>query len=269
MQMAAASVAEHADAGVETVQVTAFDGVDLTAWFFRAQKGKGSSVILLHGHGDNRAGCWAMRPCFSGTNTTCLFLILARTGRVGGNLATFGVKESGDVTRWVDWLAKQNSAGCVYGLGESMGAAILLQALPAEPRFCAAVAESPFSNFREVAYDRMGQKVGGGARIGRTFFRPLVSEAFLDARLQYGVDLRKASPVNAVTMTRVPILLIHGTEDFNIPVRHCQAILQNRSGVMEFWQVPGAGHTGALGREPQEFERRVNDWFSRYSRSGQ
>ncbi len=107
---------------------------------------------------------------------------------------------------------------------------------------------------------------GGGARIGRTVFRPLISEAFLDARVQYGIDLRKASPVNAVASTHVPVLLIHGTQDFNIPLRHCQAILKNRSGVMEFWQVPGAGHTGAFGQQPEEFEQRVTDWFSRYSR---
>jgi pimeloyl-ACP methyl ester carboxylesterase len=147
-----------------------------------------------------------------------------------------------------------------------MGAANLLQALPNEPRFCAAVAESPFSSFREVAYDRLGQRVGGGARIGWTVFRPLISEAFLDARVQYGLDLRKASLVNAVASTHVPVLLIHCTQDFNIPLRHCQAILKNRSGVMELWQVPGAGHTGAFGQQPEEFERRVTDWFSRYSR---
>ena len=128
------------------------------------------------------------------------------------------------------------------------------------------MAESPFSSFREVAYDRLGQKLGSGAWMGRTLFRPLISEAFLDARLHYHLDLEEASPAKAVAITRVPVLLIHGTEDFNIPLRHCQAILKNRSGVMEFWQVPGAGHTGAFGQQPEEFEQRVTDWFSRYSR---
>jgi hypothetical protein len=34
---------------------------------------------------------------------------------------------------------------------------------------------------------------------------------------------------------------------------------------MEFWQVPGAVHTGVYPKAPQEFERRVIEWFSRYS----
>lgn len=43
------------------------------------------------------------------------------------------------------------------------------------------------------------------------------------------------------------------------------AILKNHSGVMEFWQVPSAGHTGAFGREPEEFKRRVVEWFECYA----
>jgi hypothetical protein len=265
MQAGAASVAQLAKARVETIQVSSFDGAKLSAWFFRTQNGNESSVILLHGSGDNRAGMLGYVPMFLRHQYNVLVPDSRAHGQSGGKLATFGIEESRDLNRWVDWLSEQESARCIYGLGESMGAAILLQALPNEPRFCAAVAESPFASLREVAYDRMGQRLGGGDRIGRTVFRPLVSEAFLDARLQYGVDLRKASPVNAVASTHVPILLIHGAEDFNIPVRHCEAILKNHSGVMEFWQVPGAGHTGAFGQQPEEFERRVTDWLARYS----
>jgi dipeptidyl aminopeptidase/acylaminoacyl peptidase len=266
MRAAAESIAQHANARVETIQVSSFDGAKLSGWFFRMQNANGSSVILLHGSGDNRAGMLGFVPIFLRHQYNVLVPDSRAHGQSGGKLTTFGINESRDLNRWVDWLSGQGDSGCVYGLGESMGAAILLEALPNEPRFCAAVAESPFSSLREVAYDRMGQRLGGGARIGRTVFRPLVSEAFLDARLQYGIDLRKASPVNAAASTQVSVLLIHGTEDYNIPLRHCEAILKNHSGVMEFWQVPGAGHTGAFGQRPEEFERRVTDWFSRYSR---
>ena len=81
---------------------------------------------------------------------------------------------------------------------------------------------------------------------------------------QYRLDLEKASPAEAVAKTHAPVLLIRGTEDFNIPVRHCRAILKNQQGVMAFWEVPGAGHTGAYGRAPREFERRATDWFAQF-----
>jgi hypothetical protein len=41
MQAGAESVAPRANARVETIQVSSFDGVKLSAWFFRTQNGIG------------------------------------------------------------------------------------------------------------------------------------------------------------------------------------------------------------------------------------
>ncbi len=207
MQAAAEGVAKDAKSSLEAINISSFDSAKLSAWLFRAPDAKGGTVILFHGSGDNRAGMLGYVPMFLRHQYNVLVPDSRAHGQSGGELATFGIKESQDLNRWVDWLSSQKIPGCVYGLGESMGAAILLQALPTEPRFCAAVAESPFSSFREVAYDRMGQRFGSGAWMGRTLFRPLIFEAFLDARLQYHVDFEKASPAKEVAMTRVPILL--------------------------------------------------------------
>jgi hypothetical protein len=49
----------------------------------------------------------------------------------------------------------------VYGMGESLGAAVLLQALGRERRFSAVVAECPFANFERVAEDRVAQRIPG------------------------------------------------------------------------------------------------------------
>ena len=143
-----------------------------------------------------------------------------------------------------------------------MGAGILLQALGKGSRFCAVAAESPFSTFRDVAYDRLGQTVGCGSWLGRTLFQPVVESGFLDARLRYGVNLNLASAAAAVARTPVPILLIHGTMDRNIPPAHSKRIQQHVAGQVVLWEVPGAGHAGALAQAPGEFERRVLEWFA-------
>ena len=97
-----------------------------------------------------------------------------------------------------------------------MGAAQLLESLAVEPHFCAVVAESSFSNFREIAYDRMGQHFGTGPWLGRTVLRPVVEIALLIARTEYQIDLTQYSPEDAVAHTHVPVLLIHGVVDSNI-----------------------------------------------------
>jgi alpha-beta hydrolase superfamily lysophospholipase len=266
MQELAEEGARQLDAKVDDVQVTSFDGATLRGWFFRPEQRSGDAVIVLHGHGDNRAGMAGFVPMLLRHHYAVLAPDARAHGESGGEIATFGLYESRDLSRWVDWLIAQHYQGCIYGLGESMGAAILLQALPNEPRFCAAVAESPYASFREVAYDRLGQKIGGGLWARRLLSMPLVSEAFVYARLRYGIDFDQDSPARAMASTHVPVLLMHGMEDFNIPLRHCEAILKNHAGPMEFWQVPGAGHTSAFSAEPEEFEHRVTEWFTRFSR---
>ena len=47
-------------------------------------------------------------------------------GESGGTLATYGLRESDDIHRWVDWLYGGRQSKCVYGFGESMGAALVL-----------------------------------------------------------------------------------------------------------------------------------------------
>ena len=153
----------------------------------------------------------------------------------------------------------------MYGLGESMGAAELLQSLTEEPRFCAVVAESPFATFREVAYARFGRPFHVGPWLGRTFFRPSIDVGFLYVRLRYGLNMEDASPERAVMNSKVPILLIHGLNDRNIPPYHSDLIEAANPGSVALWKVPGAVHTGAAKAAPEEFSRRVLGWFGEHS----
>jgi pimeloyl-ACP methyl ester carboxylesterase len=206
----------------------------------------------MYGYGD-----WLVKNHYS------VLLPDARAhGLSGGELATYGLKESDDVHQWVNWLEENDHSRCVFALGESMGAAQLLQSLAKESHFSAVVAESPFATFREVAYARFGRPFHVGPWIGRTFFRPTVNVGFLYVRLRYGLDMESASPEQAVVGTNVPVLLIHGLSDRNIPPYHSDQIQAHNPSHIELWKVIGARHTGAHQVAPQEFEHKVLDWFS-------
>jgi uncharacterized protein len=131
-------------------------------------------------------------------------------------------------------------------MGESMGAAILLQSVREETGFCAVVAESSFASFRQIAYVRVGQFVGTGTWLGRVALRPAVELAFLDGRITRGVSLTEASPENAVAGSHVPILLIHGLLDDNIPFQQSERIHARKPADITLWEVPGARHCGAV-----------------------
>jgi uncharacterized protein len=248
----------------QDVHLAAPDGTILRAWFMRPRDPNGNAVILLHGVSDNRLGMYGYGRWLV-ENHYSVLLPDARAHSLSAGLATYGLQESDDIHHWIDWIENAEHPRCVFGFGESMGAAQLLQSLPKESRFCAVVAESPFATFREVAYARFGRQFGTGPWLGRTFFRPTVDAGFLYVRLRYGFDMENASPERAVEGSNIPILLIHGLNDRNIPPYHSDLIQSHNPSDIVVWKVAGAFHTGGHKAAPEEFERRVLDWFGTHS----
>jgi uncharacterized protein len=139
-------------------------------------------------------------------------------GTSGGELATFGLLESEDIHRWLDWLEHNDHPECIFRLGESMDALPLLQSLRSETRFFAVAAESPFASFREMGYERVGQFFSTGPWLGRSVLRPIIEFAFVYARWKYKLDFEQVSSEDAGAATRIPVFLIHAQSDSNITV---------------------------------------------------
>lgn len=247
------------------VQIVGADGAALRGWFFRPELSNGNAVLLLHGISDSRGGVMGLARLLVENHYSVLAPDNRGHGESGGELVTYGLRERDDVRRWVNWVEASEHPRHVYGMGESLGASVLLQSLANEKRFSAVVAECPFANFERVAVDRVAQRVPGPAIIQRAFAVPMVWSGFLYARLKYGVDFSAASPEQALAGTRTPVLLIHGSADTNIYPAHSEALVKCNPEHVTLWIVPGARHTAAMGTAPEEFRRRVLDWFSQHS----
>jgi dipeptidyl aminopeptidase/acylaminoacyl peptidase len=261
----AEAIADRFGAALQDASIPARDGVQLRGWFASPANANGDAVILLHGLGDNREGMGGFADLFLSKGYAVLLPDSRAHGESGGDFPTYGVKETDDMHRWFQWLANQHHPHCVFGMGESMGAAILLQTIKEETRFCAVVAESSFASFRQIAYVRVGQFAGTGEWLGRVALRPAVELAFLYGKITRGVKLTDASPEDSVVGSRVPILLIHGQSDSNIPFQQSERILSRNLTDITLWEVPGAGHCGAVDIVPQQFDNWVVGWFSAHN----
>jgi pimeloyl-ACP methyl ester carboxylesterase len=248
-------------AGMEDVSITTPDAVVLRGWLVRPTRPNGDAVVLLHGLGDNRLGMSGYAQLLLAHGYTVLMPDARAHGVSGGPLATYGLLERYDIHQWVDYISAKIGPGCLYGMGESMGAAQLLESLETGTGFCAVVAESSFANFREIAYDRMGQPFHLGPWVGRTVLRPVVEAAFLRAWWRDKLSMQQVSPEDAVRKVHIPVLLIHGLIDSNIPVWHSRRI-HERAPKTVLWEVPGADHCGAIAVAPTEFENRVIEWMT-------
>jgi uncharacterized protein len=244
-------------AQIEDVELAASDGVMLRGWWIHPSAPNGSMVIAWHGVGDNRHGVAGLADLLARHGYDVLALDSRAHGASGGH-ASYGIRERTDAAAWITWFEGRapTPPDCVFGVGQSMGAAILLQA-SSDPRFCGLVLEAPFATFREVAYDRFGQRLGLGPWVGRWALRPAIEAGFLFTRWRFGLNLDDARPVDLVAGHGPPILLIHGTEDRNIPERHAQWLREANTGRVTLWLVPGASHAGAWRAAPSAFRTRV------------
>jgi fermentation-respiration switch protein FrsA (DUF1100 family) len=248
----------------QDVTMSARDGARLHAWYIPASHPNGAAVILLHGMADNREGVAGFAGMFLRHGYAVLLPDSRAQGESGGPIPTYGVLEREDVRRWAAWVHARVS-GCEYLFGESMGAAIAIQASAVTPRICAVAAESTFSTFREIANDRIAQNTGLGLWFSETIGAFPRELALLYVDLRYRVDLTSANPLRAIQASHVPTLLICGTADDNIPMRHSLALYRAGRSHSELWIVEGAQHTGAQAVDPQEFESRVVGWFGTHA----
>jgi uncharacterized protein len=247
---------------MQDAEITAADGVKLKGWYLRPAHDNGKDVVMLHGITDNREGMAGFAPMLLDRGYRILLVDARAHGESGGSVATYGLLDADDIHRWVGWLYQEQRSSCVYGFGESMGAALVLESLSIEPRFCAVVAESAFSTFRSVAYDRVAYYVHLGPWFGKTVGRLPIEVGLLYTKLRYGLDLSKANPAQALAGSITPVLLIHGSADTNILPHHSELMAARFPNHVSLWEVNGALHTGAAATEPEHFREKLVQWFA-------
>jgi pimeloyl-ACP methyl ester carboxylesterase len=215
----------------------------LRGWKVRPREPSGDWVLLFHGVSDNRVGVlghaeFLLRHGYS------LVMVDARAHRASDGGATYGWKEREDTRAIVDALIARESVQCLFALGESMGGAIALQSAAVEPRIAGVVAESAFSDVREVGYDYAGLHLSPW--LGKTLFRPGIWAGLPRAEAEGGFRAEDVSPERAVASRAFPVLLICDTEDRTIPCRHSERIYKAATGRKSLWVVLGAQHAAAL-----------------------
>jgi fermentation-respiration switch protein FrsA (DUF1100 family) len=266
VQGVAPSIAAFTHSTYQDVHIRAADGCELHAWLFLPDRPHPNYVITMHGVADTRAGLHRIIQMLLRNGYAVLSPDSRAHGESEGDTITYGVREAPDVHAWADYLFSTQKVTNLYGLGESMGAAVLLQSLAVEPRFEAVAAECSFSSFGAIAHDRIYQAFQTDALPIRALAGPIIFTGLTYTRLRYRIDLEAASPIDAVRHTTTPIILIHGLRDTNIYPQHSRDLLMANPQHITPWFVPKAGHTGAFNADPSVFEQRVTTFFQSHTR---
>jgi len=243
----------------EDFVVRAPDGAMLRGWKIRPATLSGDWVLLFHGISDNRTGTLGAADFLLRHGYSVVMMDARAHGKSGGDFSTYGWQERFDTVAITQALLATEHVRHLYALGVSLGAVIALDSAAVEPRIEAVAAEDSFSSLHEVAFDYAGLWISPW--LGRTLFRPATFFALRRLSQTAHFDPAEASPEKAVAQRAFPVLLICGTRDRQIPCRHDELIYRAARGPKQLWVVRGAGHAGAFGTAPREYEERVLKFF--------
>ena len=219
------------------------------------------TVFILHGIGDRKDKVpyllWARVLAQAGYRA--VLVDLRGHGRSTGRYMSYGVHESRDMAQLLDAFEEQ---GLVYGpvgvWGISYGGAVAIQWAAIDPRVKAIVAFEPFCTLRDAVRDFAPVVLGGWSFIAQP---PLVRAVTNAAAALAGFDPDDANPLRAITQTKAPVLLVHGTADRHLPPRHSERLHAAAPDHSELDLVEGDGHLTLWVRHLDELRVRVSHFF--------
>ena len=248
--------------GSAPVHIQARDGVTLEAEWIEGPTH--DCVLFLHGVRGWRGRAHRVLPWLE--DYSVLAPDLRGHGESGGDTITYGLLEQYDALDWAKWMRAQGCAR-VYGMGESLGASILIMAAgvdPAQRPFDAIVAQSAFSDLLDAAKVRGARLLPLPPSLANALAGFAVWGGNIYAHATTGFDFSQSRPVDSIAQLTTPILLIHGLADNRTPPSHSQQLAAANPAHTELWMVPRARHVDVYETAPDEYRTRVLDFLARH-----
>lgn len=238
----------------EPVSITSFDGLTLRGSYFEAAPGA-PVELMFHGYRGS-----ARRDLSGGVGRrlalghSVLLIDQRAGGGSDGHITTFGIRESRDCLDWTDYAVRRFGPDCKLILtGISMGAATVLMAAgnPLPPQVVGVLADCGYTSAPDII---------------RTVIRalhlpvwPLYPLIRLSGRVFGGFDIEDASPVDAMTRCKVPVLFCHGDADSFVPCRMSRENYAACTAPKRLHITPGAGHGMSYPADPQGYVAALRD----------
>ncbi len=245
----------------EDVAFKSSDGLILRGWFIPSRAESGNAVILYaHGLGANREQHLPDAALLARYGYGALLFDLRNHGKSEGTLTTMGYAEIEDVRGAVAYvLTRVEVQHARIGLmGQSLGGGIAIRAAARVPEIRAVIAASAFSSLEENIAEGVQALTG----LPPFPFAPLVifwGERETNMRL---ADVRPVDDIAQIAPRA--ILLIHGERDGVMPVENARRLYAAAREPKELYIIPNAAHVGLREANPEEYERRVVEFWERY-----
>jgi alpha-beta hydrolase superfamily lysophospholipase len=221
----------------EDFEVTTEDGIALDGWQFSPAHTPRAVIFLIHGKDINRQHFIGAAERFVNEGYAVVAFDQRAHGRSTGEFITFGAKEVGDLEAVIDTsLTKWGRTLPVVVIGESLGAAVALQTAAVDPRIRAVVAGAAFADLTTVIDDHTPFFLTASGK----------AKAVKLAEDTAHFHVADISPERSARDIHVPTLLLCGSEDQFLPLKHSLRIYDALAGPKSLVRLEGVDHIGVL-----------------------
>ena len=230
-----------------TVVLHSADGVSLSGFWIPAETPHGV-VLLLHGMDGMDASSFLPQAAFLRKAGYSVFdLDMRAHGGSGGERIGLAFEEPMDASAALDWIASWGQPASrrvpVSILGISMGGATAIRTAAVRDDVDGVISVSSFASV-----DRMlgqGMRLMGAPDWMTAVYRPFIG---LGIATTYHVWPATASPLHDIGgIAPRPVLIMHGTDDSQVPVENAQLLKSAGGDTVELDIVEGADHMVFVG----------------------
>lgn len=126
----------------------------------------------------------------------------------------------------------------IYLYGHSLGGAVAIDLAVRQPQAAGVIVDNTFTSMRDIA-------------LYQPIYRFFPADLLLNQRFD---------SLGKLKLLRVPLLLLHGTEDRAVPPSMSQILYESATVPKKLWLVPHAGHNNLLAVAGEQFERIVREF---------
>lgn len=247
------------DHQAQDVYITSDDGLRLHGLWVPVQNARGT-VLFAHGYRSTMLVDFGMAfELYHKIGMNLLIPEQRSHGKSQGRYITFGVKESNDMMRWIQYHNDELSRKPILLSGISMGASTMIyladKDLPSNVK--GIVADCGFTSPREIIKSVFKSVIHLPAA-------PTLLFTDIMTRLFAGFSLSEKDSRKILINSKLPIIMIHGMDDDFVPCRMTQEGFSACTGPKQLLLVDGAEHGVSFLVDPERYTAIINEFLDKY-----
>lgn len=222
-------------------------------------------VICIHGYHDSSESMGIYARHYSEEGWNVLLPDQRGYGNSQGDHIGWGYDERLDLLEWVNYITRRDPEAQIVLHGVSMGAAtaLMLTGDPVPAQVKAVISDCCYTSaeaiMKHVYHTFLKEKYSMHLP-----FAPVFSMIRKTALRRAGLDIKDASPIEAVSRSKTPTLFIHGVDDEFVPASMMGKLYQAARCPKQFLWVEHAAHTESVAVDPQLYWKTVDLFLDTY-----